>query len=85
MKSVYRLEGDGTPQGTKVIDPDGNVLKGVRSARYEIGADSLGVLHLEVYGGVSVPATVVKLSRILVDTSELGDEYKSNAVVKKDA
>lgn len=80
--TFYRLESDGTPQGTRVIDPNGKEMS-VRSVRYECAVGSVCVLHLEVYATAIITAPVDAVERTVVDVSELGQPCRKFASVPR--
>lgn len=71
----------------KIFDADGNdITKHVRcyTVRHEVG--QMPTFTLEMYGAnleVKTDATFVTVEKLITDTTALGDEYRSHAVVQK--
>lgn len=42
----YRIVSDGTPRGTRVLDPDGRPMDGVTKVEWSIEAGGIGVARL---------------------------------------
>jgi len=64
---LYRIESDGTPQGTKVIYQGGEepvALRGVRAVEWRINQDNVGMAKIEV---------------ISVETAALGRPWRTFA------
>ena len=46
----YKVISDGTPQGTKILTPGGERMRGVRAIRLDLDADNVvGTMHLEIW------------------------------------
>ena len=39
VRAKYRIESDGTPYGTFVYDPDGNLMRGIQGLTYKVSFD----------------------------------------------
>ncbi|KVW15402.1 hypothetical protein WK91_18370 [Burkholderia cepacia] len=66
----YRIISDGTPRGTKVLQPDGSEMSNVVKVEWEITGDSPGIARVTLIG---------------VEVDVVGDEHPCASEVSLDA